>query len=235
MPYLAASEYGAGGADLVCASGPHGAARFRDLGVPGERIIVTGQPRFDHLRTLHPAPLPGVVTMFTTPFAYADLGIDRQRRQLSLAAELWQAFARVGVDFRIKPHPREDVTDYRAAIPALAVQAGGSIEALQETALAIIGMSTVTEEAGLLRVPVIVPGDVIHAGRGDDPALSRDVYPRFDDAQTAVALAMSLLRDGPLRSDVVERQAVAVAQKVHVDPDAPAAALIADAICSLMP
>jgi hypothetical protein len=44
---FAATDYGTWGCDLVCASGSDGVAAFRSRGVDPQRIVVTGQPRYD--------------------------------------------------------------------------------------------------------------------------------------------------------------------------------------------
>ena len=237
LRYLAASQYGQGGADLLCASGSDGAWTLRKLGAPRDRIVVTGQPRFDVLRGHSAAANAGsrLVVVFTTPFGAAGIGADLQDRQDRLVAELAREFAASEVPFRVKPHPREGIDEYRRMVDdATFVQLGRPADVLGDCGVAIIGTSTVIEEAGIVGVPVIVPGHVLHAGQFDHRLPPADIYPRFETAREGVALARQLLEDMRTRQDVLRRQQAAVAERVHVDPSHPAALLVADAICRLM-
>ena len=82
LGYLGSSRYGAGRADVICASGEHGAQIFRHRSRSPSRIVVTGQPRYDHLAsTRHRGDPDGPVVMFTTPFAADGLSTEAQLRQ----------------------------------------------------------------------------------------------------------------------------------------------------------
>ena len=236
LRFLAASQYGEGGADLLCATGPAGAERFRALGVGGDRIVLTGQPRFDILTdpSARRGEKPASVMMFTTPFAHAGFGADLQERQMRVVAGLSRALVPQGIQFQVKPHPRESVAQYRELLgDPSAVVTGRSPDALRECGVAIIGASTVVDEAGILGVPVIVPGDIIHDGRLDHLLPPLDLYPRFERIREGVRLVQRLIDDATERADLVGRQRSAVLARVSVETTKPAYARIADAIYAI--
>ncbi len=59
--------YGLGGADVLAAWGEASADYFRQRGVPGERIVVTGNPRFAETRPGSPKPAPRTWPPGTAP------------------------------------------------------------------------------------------------------------------------------------------------------------------------
>ena len=237
LSYLSASHYGEGGADLVCASGPHGAETFRQLGVSTERIIMTGQPRFDGL---HRAAISGeqrrrLVVAFSTPFKAAGIGADLQDRQTALLAGLARELVGRGIAFRVKPHPRESAQAYAEALGDPTMIIGGSSgDALRRCVIAVVGMSTVVDEAGLCGVPVVVPGQVVHAGRLDHHLPPADRYPRFESAREGAALIASLLQNDLARADLQRRQKDVVSGRIFMDLDRSATMHVADAICSVL-
>jgi len=84
---FAATPYGTWGCDRVCATGEEGADVLRARGVPANRIVVTGQPRYD----AEPAPESRTgrgVVCFTSPFAAQNLGMQAQNAQSELVAEI---------------------------------------------------------------------------------------------------------------------------------------------------
>ncbi|HEY3411651.1 MAG TPA: hypothetical protein VGM51_01195 [Armatimonadota bacterium] len=235
--YMSASRYGEGGADVLCASGPQGASVFRRLGVPADRIRITGQPRFDGL-----SPAVGsseeshhLVVAFTTPFADAGIGADLQDRQTALLVDLARELRDRGIRFRVKRHPRESPQTYADAFgDRLLTVDGSSGDVLRKCAVAVVGMSTVTDEAGLSGVPVVVPGQVVHAGRLDHHLPPADCYPRFESAPEGAAMIASLLEDDLAREELRRRQQEAVSARIFVDPERSASLNVADAICSVM-
>lgn len=237
LSYLLASRYGEGGADVLCASGPHGIETFRQLGVPADRIITTGQPRFDGLRPALGSREEGrrLVVAFTTPFKDAGIGADLQDRQTALLADMARELLGRGIPFRVKPHPRESAQTYADVLgdPALIID-GSSGDALRQCAIAVVGMSTVVDEAGLNGVPVVVPGQVVHAGRLDSHLPPAGRYPWFESAPEGAALIASLLEDDVARADLRRRQQDEVSARIFVDPERSAAAHVADAICTVM-
>lgn len=236
LPYLSASRYGQGGADVLCASGPHGAETFRLLGVPARRIVVTGQPRFDAYRAVAGATEEErqLVVAFTTPFEDAGIGEDLQGRQIAMVAAIAQELRARGVQFRVKPHPREAADAYATATGDASVVVGGSaVGILRLCAIAIVGMSTVVDEAGLLGVPIVVPGQVIHAGRLDRQLPPADQYPRFETAREGADLICSLLEDDGARQRLLRRQQDVVSLRIFVDDARTAAAHVAGVIQSV--
>ena len=112
-------DYGTFGHDLVMAASPSYAARWRAVGVPEERIAVTGIPRYD---PLHAAvrPKAGVssqgkedaktakVCVLLQPFG-AHGKVDAQvaaQGMKDVASGLSEAVARLGFTLFVRPHPR---------------------------------------------------------------------------------------------------------------------------------
>jgi hypothetical protein len=217
---LAASPYGAGGSDLICAAGARSAELLRHRARALSRVVVTGQPRFDRLAPLLRSSQPPDVqriAMFTTPFAHAGLGCDPQRAQGEAVAALRELLSARGIELIVKPHPRED--------PA----AGDPIEELRRAQLAIIGASTVLEEAAILGCPVIVPGHLIHGNRFTALLPDPQRFPRFDRLDE-VAPLLERLAPSAARQALTDEQRAAIAQDVYFDPTRPAAAAVAEAI-----
>lgn len=232
LPYLAASNYGSSPVQLICASGRLGVQYFEDLGVPRERIVITGQPRYDSLPQRRASTSPhgtGRVVFFTTPFEMQNLGQDSQRRQWRLVETLAGALEERGLRLTLKPHPRD------LQVPRLLdadVLREPAADVLLETDVAIMGISTVIEEAVLLGVPVIVPGEVVHGDRFEEFLPPADGFPRFETAAEALALIDSM-RAPSFRRTVITRQLDYVRASVALDPDKSAASRVVDAIESV--
>jgi hypothetical protein len=230
IDYLASSRYGQGGADVVCVTGPITRQTVLDLGVSERRVVVTGQPRYDSLAQIPRAPTKGRVVWFTTPFQMARLGLGAQLRQLALAHELANELYEQGWHLIVKPHPREVAEAYETQIaPHGAVSMVSAGEALAEAEVAIVGISSVVEEASLLRVPVVVPGRTLHGDRFEAVLPPADRFPRFESAAEAAALC-TVLTTGDGRQALLAGQRAYVDGLVSVDPKRPAAARVADVI-----
>ena len=231
LPYLAASEYGAGPVDLVCASGRNGQTRIGQL-APSVPVLLTGQPRYDRLRELADrgaeshAACRAAVTVFTTPFAVDRLGTGPQRAQEAMVAGLSHALMARGIRLVLKPHPREVLDGYRRAAPALEIWTGDPAELLVQSFVAVIGISSVVEEAAILRCPVIVPGEFIHGGRFDAKLPPASVYPRFETTGEALALIRQI-ESGELTA---APQSAAMMGEIFFDPVVPAAVKVARAL-----
>lgn len=188
LSYLAASNYGEGDLTLICATSTRSAVLLELRARPGVRIAVTGQPRYDGLgqgpRMSAQARLAAQnVVMFTTPFEADRLGSDTQRAQEGVVNVVARVVREHGGIFRLKTHPREDVTRYGATLSGDAVVSVGRPGALLDDAwLAVIGISTVIEEAAMLCVPVIVPGQIVHGTRFQRQLPDQGTYPRFENA-----------------------------------------------------
>ena len=237
LGFLAASHYGQGDVDRICATGPHGAQVFGLLGADQRQVCITGQPRFDALSTSRSAAAahPMMAVAFTTPFADTGLGIDLQQRQNQLMADLASELASRGVPFSVKPHPRD--ASFRDGVPLTAmpnILAGPVAEVLTNCGVAIVGISTVLDEAGIAGVPVVVPGQVLHAGQFDARLPPGDAYPWFETARAGADLIGRLLEDRQYRSDVLARQQASVSTRVYWNPDESAAKRVADVAVTLI-
>ncbi|HWO88406.1 MAG TPA: hypothetical protein VNL98_04570 [Gemmatimonadales bacterium] len=234
LPYLASSEYGQAGVDVICATGPRSAKLLSQQSRGAARVIVTGQPRYDGLASLRanrPSG-PGLrVVVFTTPFEAAGLGVERQRRQMEMVRDLADSFTRHGIGVYVKPHPREDAVDYEAPLGRDAVLSGSPSQALSAGDVAIVGISTVLEEAAILGCPVVVPGRILH-DRGVAAALPpRDTYPRFASIEEAMELILGL-RDVNARQELAARQLARTREDLEIG-STPASARVAEAILGL--
>jgi hypothetical protein len=231
---FAATAYGTWGCDLVCASGPEGAEALLARGVPKERLIITGQPRYDRAIAEASQPPGRGAVWFTTPFEAQNLGDEPQRRQEQFVEETAVALEAAGIPFAVKPHPREDPRRYDHPVQALSGRGSGATpaEALADAELAIIGISSVTDEAVLAGVPVVVPGARIH-GRAFERLLpDAAAFPRVETGQDIRQLIEDLRAGRIDRAEILARQAGAVSRRLSVDADAPAARRVALAIAN---
>jgi hypothetical protein len=225
LPFLAASEYGSGGADVLCASGPAGARILESRRRPNSSVRVCGQPRYDELPEPMEMPLWDVM-IFTTPFEAAGLGVEFQRRQEALVGGLLRWSELRAIRIAVKPHPREDAERYVAQVGREAVIAEEPRTALADVRLAIAGMSTVVEEAGLIGCPVLVFGSMVHGRHFESSLPPSDVYPRGDQAAELTELIERYLAPDD-RVRLLHRQMEYVRREVYHDPDHPAAEAIA--------
>jgi hypothetical protein len=234
-PYLAASQYGEGGVNLALASGPVGARILTARAKPNTRVVIAGQPRYDPLIELlaRPAPKGRLLIMLTTPFMQTGLGPSSQLAQDRFVEGVARAVTDIGIAFAVKPHPREDPEHYRQLIGADAVKTEDPSEVLHQADVALIGMSSMVEEAGILRRPVLVPGSVVH-DRSYEPSLpDRASYPRVDSADD-VCEWLTRLADPNVRNELLDRQAAIVAEEVSFYPGERASVRVAAHISQLI-
>ena len=180
----AATAYGLGGCDLVCVSGPEGRAAMLARGVPAGRLVEVGQPRYDEIGAIEPSSGHGVV-WFTTPFAAQNLGTERQARQHGFVLEATTACRHAGIPFSVRPHPREAPAPYAEVVAAGATLRTDSTAAqvLATAEAAVVGISSVVDEAAILGVPVMVPAGPL-ADAGLEALLPPAVaYPRIASAR----------------------------------------------------
>jgi hypothetical protein len=228
-PYLASTTYGLGRADVVCATGEDSRRLFVRLGVPASKVVVTGQPRYDYI--LGKEPVRGQNVIFcSTPFASAGLGNAAYERQMLLVSALGKALQATDRRFLLKPHPREDARELDAGLSnaRVAIADGPVAGILQHASVAIVGISSVLEEAVLMRVPVIVPGRAIYGDRFEESLPPASAFPRFESAADGVRL-VERLDDREYRTELIERQARALCDRVRFGPGT-ASALVADVI-----
>lgn len=231
VPYLAASDYGSGGTDLVCASGDAGAEILRARSTRGSRIVVTGQPRYDRLMGMarRREPPRWDVVVFTTPFAAAGLGADVQAAQEALVLDLHRWALDTGRRLAVKPHPRERGESYSQLRAHGAVLTGDAAEAMVEARVAVIGMSTVLDEAAVVGTPVVVPGAVVHRPGMDGLLPPRDPYARGESLPELISL-IEAMDDSAARADALRRQAEYARRQLFTDPASTAAERIVAAM-----
>ncbi|MEZ5333388.1 MAG: hypothetical protein R2991_15410 [Thermoanaerobaculia bacterium] len=162
-------RYGSGGADVIAVWGESSRRHFAALGVPTERIHVTGNPRL--------APLPAPVAerrgrgrallLATNPID--DQGYCTRAEKLALVARfvaaLEGALARRELTLALKLHARESADEYRTAMGPLSalveVETDTPLTALLESHdAAVVLASSVGVEAlraglglGVLEIP----------------------------------------------------------------------------------
>lgn len=237
----AASTYGRGGADRVCAWGTGSAEHFARIGVPAASIRVTGNPRFDDLararfaaagtalRAAHGAAAAPLVLM-SNPIddqGFCDAAAKAALLRATVVAAAPVLAAR-GVPLWLKLHPRED----RAAMQALCADAGvpavvlpadaGIFPTLAAARAVIVLASTVGLEAMAFEVPVAV---LPLPGHGHVfEYVARGAARGLDRADLGAGIA-ALLDDGaalaPAAARLVER---------HLGPRGHAAAAVAAAL-----
>lgn len=237
FPYLAASEYGEFGADVVCATGPESATLLAARAARARRasrVIVTGQPRYDALIPLLDRGLPDTptVTLFTTPFAVDGLGKVAQERQEQLVGRLGELLSMRGVKFVVKLHPRDEPAAYIRLIGAAAIASGTAAEAIASSTALVVGISSVIEEAALLRRPIVVPGLFVHGRRFENRLPDPVIYPRYESAEEMADALLRLTDRAGLH--VAAEQAAAIADGIAFDPAQTAAARVADAVRSAL-
>ena len=236
LPYLAVSDHGSSGVSLICASGPESARFLGERAGHQTAVVITGQPRYDEIIDSWTSRARGsdsgrLVSMFTTPFRAANLGENAQVAQEALALELNRAISAEGGQFILKPHPREDRHRY---IDLLGPNAVGPAsvrphEILAKSSAAVIGMSTVLEEAGILMCPVIVPGTIVHGARFESQLPPSAIYPRFESAGEAMRLLHEIWADEAQRSLALQ-QAERVHEWVSFSQTKRAAVAVAEAV-----
>lgn len=221
---FAAVDYGQGGTDFVCATGDHGRRVFLRRGVSPAKIMVTGQPRYDTLTSVAYEAHREAVTWFTTPFLEQGLGGPESEAQEAFVSEVAEALRARAVPFIVRPHPAENPARYRAGPWAVSVADRDPIAyVLARTRLAVVGISTVTEEAALAGVPVIVPGRRVHGSRFDALLPASHIYPRFESAAELVDLLTAAPR-------WLAAQQAEVGRRVSVAPGDSAARRVASVI-----
>lgn len=229
LPFLAASEYGASGVDVICATGRASARLLGDRARGRSRVVVTGQPRYDTIAGPPPHEPRIDAAMITTPFERAGLGRAYQDRQMSVALALSQWAQRQRRTFVLRPHPREDPAPYRDALGEQFIASTASGELLAASSVAVIGMSTMIEEAAILGCPVVVPGAMVHGRQFDALLPPQDVYPRCDTVDELISW-LERTRDPSERAHLLDGQLAHIDEEVDWHSETPAAERVAAAI-----
>jgi hypothetical protein len=230
LPYLAVSEYGEGGADLVCATGVSGANILRRRVAPSARLVITGQPRYDRLMnaTTDVRSENGFrVVAFTTPFGAVGLDVGAQKRQEEMLGWASEELIVLGGPLEVKPHPRETAEQYLyLKSTTVSPPAEDPVHGLTAADVAIIGMSTVVEEAALVGCVVIVPGERIHGEEFAARLPPVGPYPRFNSREELRHL-LTMLQHPQQRDELLREQRAYVLNDVKCT-DGGAAAAIAE-------
>ena len=135
------------------------------------------------------------------------------------------------VPFSVKPHPREQAADYDSIEGLDARSADDSPSGtLVGAELALVGISTVIEEAVLARVPVAVLGRRVHGTAFDAHLPDADAFPRVESGEDVLRLVMSL-RDGSIdREELLGGQRATILRRVSEDSTESAAHRVATVV-----
>ncbi len=168
--------YGLGGAAAIAAWGEGSVAYFRSRGVPAEKVVATGNPRFDELPSMNFTAEAEVLkksldlgdnTLLLMSNPIDDQGFCTTQEKYDLVGRFIEDIAPLFNDpeFRliIKLHPRESVVDFQEMVNGKSTK--GQIRILGSGPLnplfvlsraAIVLASTVGLEALMMDVPLAV-------------------------------------------------------------------------------
>jgi hypothetical protein len=171
------------------------------LGVPAERLEVTGSPAFDALLQAPPPASPPAsdhVLFLSQPIAalFGD-GPSRESflgyTELTVLRALAPLVAQEGVRLVIRPHPREDagqLEQLAATLPGeIAIDPSGTLGEAVDRARLVVGMMTMGLVEAALRGASVVSAQ-LHR-RGPDPLPSNRVgltFPALSEAELAGAV-----------------------------------------------
>jgi hypothetical protein len=160
--------------DIVAAQGDASRDVFISHGVPPEKILVTGSPRYDGLvdatdreigalRERFAIPQGNrIVVLASCPTYITDISGDKQLLR-AMKKAMFTAMATVtGVSLIVKPHPLENVAETRALVSDVSrvsfAESGEDIRALIRACDALFTFgSTVTFDALVLGKPTVCP------------------------------------------------------------------------------
>lgn len=169
--------YGRAGAAAICCWGTAAAEHFSSIGAPTRSLVVTGNPRYDHIQHetwVHEGTrLLERLGMREAPLLFLSNPIDDQgfcstSEKLELFGEFAREVSRRGVPLLVKLHPREDVAAFER-MAARCVQ-DATIQVVSDASLfavlaagraAVVLASTVGLEALMFGVPLgvlAIPG-----------------------------------------------------------------------------
>jgi hypothetical protein len=181
-------------ADRVAVMGDSSRALWKEQGVPVEKLVITGSPRFDEKfrvesdashrirRALNISPQKQIITFATQPLSPAVI-----TQNVLHVVRAMQQFPHH--QLVVKVHPREELGHYQALLPRL--DARGVIvrkdldlnALLQASALVITAFSTVALEAMIYERPVLIvnltgepdPVDYVKSGAALGAYSSEDI------------------------------------------------------------
>jgi len=163
--------YGQGACSKIAVTGDYSRNRFIEEGIPPEKIVVTGLPRFDDIRNktfesnalrrqLGLAPDRSVVALLTDAQVEHRLWTARRRRDfIKKVLPACQKFP--DVQFVIKIHPYEDPTDYQRAVKELGwnIPVSKNIplhELINASDAIMTGISTTGAETLIFNKPLLI-------------------------------------------------------------------------------
>lgn len=189
--------------DRMAVFGPAAARVLAEAGVPPERIVQVGAPRFDSLIARHApstgGPPPHRHVVFASQWLAGRMTPDVKRRTIHAALAAAQAVA--PCELVVRPHPieRDDiVAEAMASVPPGVTVRTERREDLYDTLdgawLLVTGWSNTAFEAVLSNVPVLC----INATDGPPPTsfAAEGLALGADNPESAAAAASSLLREG---------------------------------------
>lgn len=212
LRHLASAEYGSGGTDVVCASGPAGRRILEQRVRRGTPVMVTGQPRYDaiiRVQAQSDSTERGIL-FFTTPFL--DVLRDREAQFAQERALRWAVSAAdtLGARVIVKPHPREASASYAGIGAEVAEPTTAPEDLLRVAWVVIAGPSTMAEEAGLAARPVVCIGPTVIGQRYAAFIPPDPPYQRFESLEELRDLLMTFAdEDGRHRSIELQRAHVA--------------------------
>lgn len=222
--YWQSEGYGHGGCTRIAVSGPATKEQLVQEGISDHRIIVTGQPRYDHLRL---APLraktnvqePATVVFADQPFgAWECSEAEEHSFMLNVLRELCEIDSILPV---IKPHPRRPRGQLRNWIEQEQLQKvkvcdePNMISVLQTTDLLIAVNSTAGLEALILGIPLVTlefPGTP-----WDEPYSIAGVATKVTETHQLSQAVKLLLFDNARAVDASARRRFVFDQVYHLD------------------
>lgn len=220
--------------DLMATYGPRSSAVLRAAGIPSQRIVEVGAPRFDALVARGPARPAACRVVLAGQYASGLMTEERLARIVDAALA---AAAAVDGELEAIPHPAERRGQLGRLVAASS--GAGSVrwwigrrtlhDALDDAWLLVTGWSNSVLEAAIRSVPSIAvsPGGVAPV-RYDRDGLALGAT----DAATAASVARSL-REDTVRADAISRARVTLSD--HVGPlDGRAAERIATVVAGMV-
>jgi len=211
------------GYDRMAVYGPRAAGVLRAAGIPPERIVEVGAPRFDALSTRYPASASAVApprVVFAAQYLAGGMTTDALR--LSYLGAVAAAERLAPSDLIVRPHPAEPPGTIAAVVaegprPELVrieVESSRSLHELLDGArLLVTAWSNSVFEAALLGVPAIA---IIPAGVTDPVRFAAEKLAVGVATPEQAADAADRLRDPAEQFAVVEQARAALAQ--HIGP-----------------
>ncbi|MHB8510978.1 MAG: oligosaccharide flippase family protein [Actinomycetota bacterium] len=149
--------YGCGGCDAICVYGPSTKATLEKRGVPSDRIFVTGQPRYDALRS---GSTPRTHILVTTQ-PFSRYGLASLEQETSTFVSMINGALSESSSVIVKLHPDTDSSSRQKLMEQfkdrVTFEQAAPIDDLYRGSTALVTLSSTTAlEAMLYHVPVVV-------------------------------------------------------------------------------